>query len=349
MRTQPSIPPLRKENGELEILDIDKAEILNNFFTSVFTKDDNVNPPFPNRTLNASINTINISPALVLAAIHTLRPSDSLDPTGLSSKLYHQLAPMLCTPLSLIMQTSLDMNELPNAWKVANVCAIHKKGVTCDPNNYRPISLTVIACRVMERIIANNLLNYLCTHKLISKEQHGFLARHSTESQLLETLNDWTDALDNHLHVDCVFIDFKKAFDSVCHNKLLIKLKGYGINGNLLNWLKSFLSNRKQRVRVNSYYSKWSDVSSGVPQGSVLGPILFLLYINDLVDVVNAFGGCKIKLFADDVKVYWVRDAKYEVTNTLQKCIDAIQKWSILWQLPISHSKCYSMYFGSVV
>jgi ribonuclease P/MRP protein subunit RPP40 len=129
--------------------------------------------------------------------------------------------------------------------------------VTCDPNNYRPISLTVIACRVMERITANNLLNHLCTHKLISKEQHGFL-----------------------------------------------------------------------------------------PQGSVLGPILFLLYINDLVDVVNAFGGCKIKLFADDVKVYWVRDAKYEDTNILQKCIDAIQKWSILWQLPISHSKCYSMYFG---
>ena len=126
--------------------------------------------------------------------------------------------------------------------------------------------------------------------------------------------------------VDCVFIDFKKAFDSVCHNKLLIKLAAYGINGNLLGWINSFLSGRKQRVLVNNCYSEWSNVISSVPQGSVLGPILFLLYINDIVDIVH---GCKIKLFADDIKVFWVHDIKSKSINVLQICLDKISDWSI--------------------
>ena len=241
------------------------------------------------------------------------------------------------------MQTSMNSHTLPIAWKNANICALHKKGVTSDPNNYRPISLTVIACKIMERIIANNLLSYLKFNNLISLEQHGFLECHSTETQLIETLNEWTLALDKHMLVDCVFIDFKKAFDSVCHNKLLIKLAAYGINGNLLGWINSFLSGRKQRVLVNNCYSEWSNVISSVPQGSVLGPILFLLYINDIVDIVH---GCKIKLFADDVKVFWVHDIKSKSINVLQIRLDKISDWSIKWQLPISYSKCYSMHFG---
>ena len=116
------------------------------------------------------------------------------------------------------------------AWKNANICALHKKGVTSDPTNYRPISLTVIACKIMERVIANNLLSYLKFNSLIPLEQHGFLECHSTETQLLETINEWTLALNKHMLVDCVFIDFKKVCDSVCHNKLLIKFAAYGIN-----------------------------------------------------------------------------------------------------------------------
>jgi Reverse transcriptase (RNA-dependent DNA polymerase)/Endonuclease-reverse transcriptase len=342
-RSRSCIPPLRNENGEIMTQDNVKAEILNNFFSSVFTNDNNINPPFPSRVpSDVSLNSVDISPALVFAVIKSIKPSNSLDPDGFSSNFYYQLAAELCIPLSIIMKTSMDTHELPSAWKSANICAIHKKGMTCDPNNYRPISLTVIACKIMERLIAINLLSYLNTYNLISAEQHGFLARHSTETQLLETFNEWTKALDSHLHVDCVFIDFKKAFDSVCHNKLLIKLAAYGINGNLLGWIKSFLSNRKQRVRVNNCYSEWSNVTSSVPQGSVLGPILFVLYINDIADIVH---GCKIKLFADDVKVYWVHN-KINDANILQMCLNAIWEWSVVWQLPISCNKCYSMHFG---
>jgi hypothetical protein len=148
------------------------------------------------------------------------------------------------------MQVSMDTHELPHTWKTANVCAIHKKGATCDSNNYRPISLTVIACKIMERIIANNLLSYLHSHNFISTAQHGFLSHRSTETQLLEIFNDWVNAMDNHLLVDCVFIDFKKAFDSVCHSKLLLKLEAHGIKNNLLEWIKSFLSHRLQRVHL---------------------------------------------------------------------------------------------------
>ena len=193
--------------------------------------------------------------SIVFAAIRSIKPSNSLDPEGFPSKFYHQLSAELSTPLSIIMQASIDVQELPTVWKTASVCAIHKKGVTCDPNNYRPISLTVIACKVMERIITDNLTSYLKLHNLFSVEQHGFLERHSTETQLLDTLSEWTGVLDNHLLVDCIFIDFKKAFDSVCHNKLLIKLAAYGISGNLLGWIKSFLSDRKQHVCVNNCFS----------------------------------------------------------------------------------------------
>ena len=224
------------------------------------------------------------------------------------------------------MQTYMNSHTLPTAWKNANICVLHKKGITSDPNNYRPIPLIVISCKIMERIIANNLLSYLKFNNLISLEQHGLLECHSTETQLLETLNEWTLALDKHMLVDCVFIDFKKAFDSVCHNKFLIKLAAYGINGNFLGWINSFLSDRKQVVLVNNCYSEWSNVISSVPQGSVLGPILFLLYINDIVDVVH---GCKITLFADDVKVFWVYDNKSKSINVLQICLDKFSDWSI--------------------
>ena len=256
-RTYSEIPPLRNENGDLETQDGAKAKILNNFFSSVFTNDNNNKPAFKSRvTADVSLSSVFISPASVFAAIHSIKCKNSLDPEGLTSFFYHQLATELSIPLSIIMQTSMNSHTLPIAWKNANICALHKKGVTSDPNNYRPISLTVIACKIMERIIANNLLSYLKFNNLISLEQHGFLECHSTETQLLETLNEWTLALDKHMLVDCVFIDFKKAFDSICHNKLLIKLVAYGINGNLLGWINSFLSGRKQRVLLNNCYSR---------------------------------------------------------------------------------------------
>ena len=174
----------------------------------------------------------------------------------------------------------------------------------------------------MESIIKQKMLDYLLKYNLISKHQHGFLSRHSTCTQLLECVNDWTMAINNSYRTDVAYIDFSKAFDSVCHSKLLYKLESFGFGGKLLAWIKCYLSNRTQCVKVGNSFSSSASVLSGVPQGSVLGPLLLLLYINDLVDVFGNF--LSVKLFADDVKVYVIIDDDAKV-DVLQHGLDMLK------------------------
>ena len=150
------------------------------------------------------------------------------------------------------------------------------------------------------------MVSHLLANQLITKDQHGFLSKKSVTSQLLECTNDWTKCIADQKPFDIVYLDFSKAFDSVSHTKLLQKLSSYGFSGLLLSWLKAFLWRRKQRVLVGDAYSDYADVVSGVPQGSVLGPILFLLCVDDIIDMLNTHVGtnAKLKLFADDVKLY---------------------------------------------
>ena len=215
-----------------------------------------------------------------------------------------------------------------------------KKGSPSDPANYRPIALTSTCCKILERIIATELLEYLNKHNLITKHQHGFLKNHSTVTNLLESLSDWTVSFSNKRSVVIAYVDFQRAFDSITHSKLIHKLSAYGVGGNLLFWITAFLSQRTQSVRVGSSLSTPCLVSSGVPQGSVLGPLLFIVFINDIT--YDLPSQVKAKLFADDLKIY----TELSFTNTpadFQKQLDYIFNWSITWQINISYTKCNTL------
>ena len=228
-------------------------------------------------------------------------------------------------------------------WKNRHwVIPIHKKGDRQSPANYRPISLTAIPCKILESLIRDKLLNHLLTLELLSKDQHGFRPRRSCTSQLLAVMEDWSCWAENGDCTDCIYLDYKKAFDSVPHQRLLVKLQAYGVADKLYTWINAFLTNRQQQVAVEGSKSPWARVTSGVPQGSVLGPLLFLIYVNDMPDVIR----CPIKIFADDAKIYRqvTLDAGIE---DLQSDIDAVIMWSDKWQMPFSESKCKSLHIGN--
>jgi len=335
---------LKDSNGVFIYDDIAKAKLLNDFYSSVFVSDNNILPAFPQRVPDdCELSNVEFTPDVVFRHLSELNAKSGGGPDGLTSVLLINVASTLAQPLSLLYTASFELSAIPDIWKAAIVTPVFKKGSPTAASNYRPISLTCIVCKIMESIIKNQLIAYLLEKKLITKQQHGFLAKHSTCSQLLECVNDWTIELNVRHSVDVAYIDFQKAFDSVVGSKLCHKLSNYGISGRLLGWLSAFLSDRVQAVKVNNKVSDYVSVKSGVPQGSILGPVLFLLYVNDLVDLFGP--GLKAKLFADDVKIYAVIN---DVNDTIafQTGLDALNAWSIAWQLPISLNKCSVLHLG---
>ena len=227
--------------------------------------------------------------------------------------------------------------SLPNILKTANVSSFFKKGDRSDPSNYRPISLTSVSCKTMESIIKDVVITYLLENNLLSNCQFGFASGRSVQQQLLSLLSHWTDILDCGHTIDVIHLDFKKVFDSVPHIHLLSKLHSYGFCDPLLGSLKSFLIGRRQRVCVHVTVSLWHNVTSGIPQGS-LGPVLFLLYINDLPDNVAS----NVYMFADDTKIYRPMTS-HEDTTIRQNDLDCLECWSAKWLLNIDLHRCKVM------
>lgn len=338
------IGAVKDSKGILLEHDADKAECFNKYFSSVFTVDDNFSPPVVDKAPVNSFTDISFTFDSVRKAVRSLKAKHSKGPDGLSSFFLKQLAESISFPLMLIFSQSFECGNLPDIWKSAIVTPVFKKGLASDVSNYRPISLTCTCCKVMEAVIKQQLLAYLLSKRLISKHQHGFLARHSTCTQLLECTNDWTMALNSRNSVDVAYLDFSKAFDSVCHAKLCVKLKSFGIGGKLLSWITEYLNNRTQVVKVGDSLSPPCHVTSGVPQGSVLGPLLFLVFINDIVDEFGDF--LHVKLFADDVKIYVIVDDLIK-TDVLQLALDKLHSWSLKWQLKIAVHKCFVLHIGA--
>ena len=243
--------------------------------------------------------------------------------------------------LAKIFKQSYLTSSLPTYWKEANVTPVFKRGSKTDPSNYRPISLTAVPCKVMETIVLDIMMNHLIKNNLITSEQHGFVQRKSCETNLLEALDIVTDAASHGFSTIMVFLDFAKAFDKVSHKALISKLEAYGFSGLLLQWLKEFLSDRKQRVVLGQASSSWSTVTSGVPQGSVLGPLLFTLFINDMPKHLHH----PCKLFADDTKLIAIIKNTQDIV-LLQEDIDRLSAWNTTWDMKFNHQKCKYMVFN---
>jgi len=253
-------------NSTLTNTDTDKAEVLSDFFASVFTKEDTEDMPTMDIRTEEVMENIVISEDMVKTKLDKLKTCKSPGPDKLHPRILKELSGVLAQPLSIIFNATLNTGRLPEQWKYANITAIFKKGDKKDPGNYRPVSLTCIVCKVLESIIRTEIIKHMRTNSLFSPKQYGFINGRSTVLQLLKVLDEWTEIIDNGAAVDVVYCDFKKAFDTVPHARLIHKLEQYGIKGRTKEWVKDFLSDRKQCVVVNGMKSAPIPVSSGIPQ-----------------------------------------------------------------------------------
>ena len=278
---------------------------------------------------------IEITVAGIEKMLKNLKAHKAPGPDGITPRVMKTLsstiAPILCT----LFRRSYETGEVPEDWRHANVVPIYKKGDKTDPGNYPPISLTCITCKLMEHIIASNIMSHGNVNNILYPLQHGFRERRSCELQLLGFISDLTNNMEENRQTDVLITDFSKAFDKVGHGRLLQKLDHYGIRGRNNRWIANFLSNRKQRVVLDGSQSAEVDVDSGVPQGSVLGPCLFLFYINDLPDKMSSTA----RLFADDAIMYLTIQTQQDASN-LQEDLNVLGKWASDWKMELNTQKC---------
>lgn len=335
------IPPLYDDvSSELITDDFRKAEVLNSYFVLQTKLDDGGRypPNLPISTLN-QLEFINIDRSEVLDVLKTLKLGKASGPDGINNSVLKEIKNEIAGPLCDLYNACLDKCEMPLNWKIAHVSAVYKKGDKSKPCNYRPISLLNNIEKVFEKLIFKNVFNYLRDKNFFTPLQSGFLPGDSTVNQLTYLYNNFCKALDDGLEIRIVFFDISKAFDKVWHKGLLEKLKSAGIQGRLLNFFYNYLSCRRQRVVIRGAMSNLMTVSSGVPQGSIIGPLFFLIFINDIVKNIN----CNINLFADDTSLYVVVKNPYEEAISLQTDIDTIYRWSQTWLVDFNPSKSESL------
>ena len=340
-KSRSKIGPLKRENGEAVTDPREMAQMLNDQYASVFTRSEEENDENEEES-EVRLEDINITPELTAAAIDKLKEQSASGPDGIPARVLKELRDEMKIPLSILFRQSMDNGIIPEEWREAEVTPIFKKGSKAAPANYRPVSLTVIAGKLMERIVKDALMEYAEKNGHLSDAQHGFQSGRSTQTNLIEFLNQATKWMDDGKAFDVVYLDFSKAFDVVCHRKLIEKLKNIGIGGKLLAWLENWLKGRRQRVRVEDQLSDWVDVISSVVQGSVLGGTLFDIFIDDIRKVVL---DALIHMFADDTKVATTIE-KEEDGEKLQKIIDNLVEWADKWSMSFNVEKCKIIHVG---
>jgi hypothetical protein len=282
-----------------------------------------------------------IDPQTVLNLLCDIDPSKAMGPDRIPGIMLKQLANTVLPFFVSLFENCLTAGIIPEDWKKAIVVPLFKSGPAFEPTNYRPVSLTCITAKIFERVLHKNIYNYLIANGLLRDTQHGFRSGLSCESQLISLLHDLSTSMDRRKETDIIFLDFQKAFDKVPHDKLFFKLELFGIHPQVVSVLKSFLSDRTQRVVIDGVVSDSCRVTSGVPQGTVLGPLLFLMYIDDLPELLSS----KCRLFADDTVIYREIN-KVEDRVILQDDLNTINEWCKKWAMSVNYKKCVYMKVG---
>ena len=325
----PLIPPLLVNDKFVTDMKT-KADIFNNFFAEQCTplKNDSKLPNSQIFLTQSRLSSLDFNEDEALKIIRSLNIYKAHGHDDISIRMIKICDKSLLKPLTILFQNSINSSCYPIIWKRSNIIPVHKKNNKQLVNNYRPISLLPIFGKIFEKIIFDRLYNFLLQEELLNPNQSGFRPSDSCINQLIAISHEIFEAFDCNpsLEVRSVFLDISKAFDKVWHKGLLYKLKSMGISGKLYNLLENYFSERSQRVLLNGQTSSWRPVLAGVPQGSILGSLLFLIYINDLPDELKS----NVKLFADDTSLFSIVKDKNESANILSNDLAQISKWAII-------------------
>ena len=326
-----TVGPLEDNAGNIITQGCLMAEELNVHFSSVFTREDTSSLPVPETKFNGSdeekLGQLIVTPEVVDSKINNMNENKSPGVDGLSPKILKETVEQIIKPLAHVFNMSLQKGIVPLEWKEANIIPLFKMGSRNKSVNSRPVSLTSVICKLLETIIRDHMMDFLVKHKLINTSQHGFLKARSCLTNLLCFFEEITKWVDDGSPVDVIYLDFQ--------------LKSHGMGNSIINWIEQWLTDRRQRVVIDGEVSSWKSVLSGVPQGSVLGPILFLVYVNDLEERVTG----KILTFADDTKLF-TRTKEIGDKQNVQDDIDKLVKWSEKWQMLFNFGKCKCLHIG---
>ena len=338
-------------NGVLQTNPKAIAEAFNNFFVKIGESlaeafsNDGAEFTFDDRYTNGKYTIPTIDPAFVLKELQHMKPTKATGLDGITARSLRAGAPVIYQSLTTVMNISIQSGIFINDWKCAKVIPLFKSGDQSDVSNYRPISILSVPSKILERHVHTSFYNYLESNNLITPDQSGFRPKHSCETALLKMTDDWFNGIDKGNMTGVIYIDLKKAFDTVNHDILLKKLTGYGVDTKSWDWFKSYLSNRSQLVLWSGEMSERQSVTVGVPQGSILGPLLFSLYINDLPDSVDS----SVNMFADDSTIAVTGKTVAHIQNKLTNDFKQVAQWMSRNKLTLHVGKTKVQLIGTYI
>ena len=342
-RMKPKVGPLTTDYGEVRSDPLEMADELNKYFGSVFTHEDVSNVPVKQMETEVVMPNVSITEKKICEKIFKLRKDAAPGPDNITPLFLKETVHVVKIPLKIIFEKSLKEQKCPADWKMAHVVPIYKKGPKGKPSNYRPVSLTSIPCKILEQIIKDELSEHLARNRLINDSQHGFTKGKSCATNLIQFFDKVSESMDEGVPIDIFHLDFSKAFDKVPHERLLEKVRAKGVGVELLGWLRDWLTGRKQKVLCEGHLSTECSVKSGVPQGTVLGPPLFNIFIDDIDEAASLIN--LLLKFADDTKGMQAIKTDQD-KDLLQETLDKLYEWSQTWGMEFNVDKCKIMHVG---